>query len=140
MIPDGAQPFADDAAIASAANSILDRCEFPRGVCLVIGNGEGRLAWELARQSDLRIIGVDTDAEKVAFARKKLIEAGVYGSRVAVHHVESYDKLPFVGRIANLIVSEELLTDGQDFTRYRGGVPRAASGRRVDLPRTTERR
>ncbi|MCA9112631.1 MAG: methyltransferase domain-containing protein, partial [Planctomycetaceae bacterium] len=113
VIPEGAQPFKDDAAIASAAKSILNRCEFPRGVCLVIGNGDGRLAWELARQSDLRIIGVDTDTEKVAAAREAFIKAGVYGSRVAVHHVESYDKLPFVGRIANMIVSEKLLTIGK---------------------------
>ena len=113
VIPTEAQPFSEDAAIASAAKAILDRCEFPRGVGLVIGNGEGRLAWELARQSDLRIIGVDTDADRVATARQALINAGVYGSRIAVHHVESFDKLPFVGRIANLIVSEELLNKGK---------------------------
>ncbi len=111
-IPAGAQPFPEDERIAAAAKHMLGECGFDRGVCLVIGNGEGRLAWELVKQSDLRVIGIDTDTEKVASARQALLNAGVYGSHVAVHHVDSYDDLPFVGRIANLIVSERVLTDG----------------------------
>ena len=59
------------------------------------------------------MIGVETDASKVDAARQAFLNAGIYGTRVAVHHVDSYDALPFVGRFANLIVSETLLTTGQ---------------------------
>lgn len=116
VTPQTAQPFPDDERtdqFAAAAQFILSEYEFERGICLVIGNGEGRLAWELARQSELRIIGVETDITKVAAARKAMLQAGTYGTRVAIHHVESYADLPFVGRFANLIVSEQLLTDGK---------------------------
>lgn len=94
----------------SAARHILQECEFARGVCLVLGSGDGRLAWELAKQSDLRVIGVDTDAALVEAARSLFLDAGVYGARVALHHVPSYDDLPFVGRFANLIVSQQPLS------------------------------
>lgn len=114
-IPDQLLPFPTDrlsAQYASAAKHILSQCQFERGICLVIGNGDGRLAWELARQSELRIIGVESDAEKVAAARRTFIRSGVYGSRISIHHVDSYARLPFVGRFANLIVSENVLTSG----------------------------
>ncbi len=114
-VPQDAQPFPEDGSsplLRTAARQILDRSGIDQGICLVIGNGSGRLAWELARQSRLRIIGVETDAPQVEASRQAYRRAGVYGTRVAVHHVESYDALPFVGRFANLIVSEELLTGG----------------------------
>ena len=41
-----------------------------------------------------------------------MLTSGTYGSRISIHHVDSYEKLPFVGRFANLIVSENLITSG----------------------------
>ena len=114
--PANLQPFPDDEQTerrAAAARYILDECEFERGICLVTGLDDGRLAWELTRQSELRIIGVDTDPEKVTAARETLLRSGLYGTRVAFHHVDTYAELPFVGRFANLIVSERQLTDVQ---------------------------
>jgi len=114
-IPDELHPFSEDQLsqqIAAAAKHILSRCQFARGVCLVVGSGDGRLAWELARQSELRIIGVDTDEEQVNASRQTILTTGTYGSRIAFHHVDSYAKLPFVGRFANLIVSEDVITNG----------------------------
>ena len=76
-IPDESHPFPEDPLsqdFSAAAKHILSQCQFKRGICLVIGNGDGRLAWELARQSELRIVGVDTDAEKVASARKAIAD------------------------------------------------------------------
>ncbi|MEO2031132.1 MAG: PQQ-binding-like beta-propeller repeat protein [Planctomycetaceae bacterium] len=111
-----ASPFPDDQQserFAAAARHILGKCRFEQGVCLVIGHGDGRLAWELARQSKLRVIGVETDRGNVNAARTALLQAGLYGTRVTLHHVESYDDLPFVGRFANLVVSERQLHDGE---------------------------
>ncbi|MBX3436034.1 MAG: class I SAM-dependent methyltransferase [Planctomycetaceae bacterium] len=106
-------PFDDEESsklFADAALQILNRTGIDQGICLVVGHGSGRLAWELVHRSRLRVIGVDTDPAAVAAARKAFLTAGIYGGRVAVHYVESYDKLPFVGRFANLIVSESFLT------------------------------
>ncbi len=101
-------------AYTTAAEQILNACEFDRGICLVMGHGDGRLAWELAKRSDLRIIGVETDEASVANARNALLKSGLYGSRISFHHVASFDSLPFVGRFANLIVSQRVL-EGETF-------------------------
>lgn len=116
-LPADAIPFPDDdtaTEYTTAAEHILESCEFDRGICVVMGHGDGRLAWELAKRSDLRIIGVDTDEDSVAAARKSLLKSGLYGSRVSFHHVDSLDSLPFVGRFANLIVSQRVL-EGENF-------------------------
>ncbi|HUS46598.1 MAG TPA: PQQ-binding-like beta-propeller repeat protein [Phycisphaerae bacterium] len=115
-VPDGPSPFPSDelsAASAAAAEQILSATGVTDGVCLVLGSGEGRLAYELARRSRLRVIGVDSDAAAVAAARRALLPTGAYGVRVAIHHVASLDELPFVGDFANLIVSDRLLWTGR---------------------------
>ena len=111
-----ADPLADarqSPLIDAAAKFCVETSGADQGICLVLGVGEGRLAWELARRTRLRVVAVDTDPNKVAAARARFLQAGVYGSRIAVHHVESYAKLPFVGRFANLIVSEDVMMNGR---------------------------
>jgi outer membrane protein assembly factor BamB len=95
-----------------AAAEMLKRSGVNRGYCLVLGSEQGRLAYELARQSDLKIYGVERDAEKVSVARKALSKAGLYGHRVTIHHVDD-DVLPYSNYFANLIVSDRLLLTGQ---------------------------
>jgi len=97
-----------------AAEQILSRTGIQQGICLVIGSGEGRLARELAQRSQLRIIGVESDLEKVWVSRDALKKAELYGVRVTVHHVDRFDALPFIDSFANLVVSEKLL-DGEGF-------------------------
>jgi outer membrane protein assembly factor BamB len=96
---------------ARAAETILKRTGIRKGYCLVIGCGEGRLAYELARRSDLNVIGVEPDPARVAAARAALDAAGLYGVRVAVHQWGK-DVLPYTSYIANLVVSEEALISG----------------------------
>jgi len=78
----------------------------------VLGARQGRLAYEIATRSDFRVIGVEPDAALVAAARKWLREAGLYGSRIVIHH-GPLDRLPYQKRFANLIVSEETLVSGK---------------------------
>jgi len=109
-------PFPEDenaGIYADAARHILDATGVRRGICLVLGSGAGRLAFELAKRSDLRVVGVETDQAKVDAARRRLMSAGIYGSRITVHKVESLSAIPFVGEFANLIVSERVLTAGE---------------------------
>jgi hypothetical protein len=41
-----------------------------RGYCLVVGSERGRLAYELAKRSQLRIYGIEADGDKVAASRE----------------------------------------------------------------------
>ena len=94
---------------AAAAERILRVSGVREGYCVVYGIGRGQLAYELARRSDLIVVGVDEDAAKVAAARALLRRADAYGPRITVRHVESLAKLPFTRYFANLVVSADAL-------------------------------
>ncbi len=96
---------------ASAAEQIISETGIDRGYCLVLGSGEGRLVYELARRTELRIIGVEENREKALAARQKLDEAGLYGSRVTIHY-GPLKRLPYTDCFANLIVSDSLMVSG----------------------------
>ncbi|MDP6557423.1 MAG: PQQ-binding-like beta-propeller repeat protein [Pirellulaceae bacterium] len=102
----------DDEHFSDVARSILNRSQVRQGICLVVGVGNGRLAYELARQSDLRVVGVETDAVQVRAARSMLHRHGCYGSRVTVEHVSDLTAFPLPGHFANLIVSQTMLETG----------------------------
>jgi len=99
-------------AYARAADLALKTAGATRGYCLVLGAGTGRLAYEIARRSELRVVGVEPDAGKVATARRLFAEAGLYGRRVAIHH-GGLDKLPYQKRFANLIVCDQTQATGK---------------------------
>ena len=117
------------AVYGEAARRIVEQTGIKKGYCLDLGCGDGRLAYELAKLTDLKIIGVEEDAGKVAAARKALDAAGLYG-RVVVHH-GALNKLPYGKYLFNLIVSGETIatrelpgTAGEVFRVLRpcGGV------------------
>ena len=87
---------------AQAAELIIERTGIEKGYCLVVGGNRGRLALELARRSDLKIVCVEEDADDVAAARETIDKAGLYG-KVVVHHEDSA-ALPYTDYFANLIV------------------------------------
>ena len=95
---------ANDAWTAKA-RQILDVTKSRDGYAVVLGIGTGRLAEELTRQSNLTVIALDPDAGKVAALRRRMDEAGLYGSRIAALEgtIESVDLPPW---FASLIVSE----------------------------------
>jgi len=97
----------------SAAAHIISQTGIRKGYCLVYGCGEGRLAFELAKRTDLTIIGVDTDQAGISAAISKLMNAGVYGARVKLRHVDSLDSLSFTRCFFNLIVSDYIVSEGQ---------------------------
>lgn len=106
--------YADDPLTemyATAAKDILRRSKMPRGFCLVVGSEQGRLAYELARNSELKIVGVEPDAAKVAAAREALDRAGLYGNRVLIIQADPAD-MPLANYFANLVVSDTLLLTG----------------------------
>src|SRR3972149_6122810 len=65
------------------------------------------------RQSELRVIGIDADANRSAAIRQRLDAAGLYGQRVDLRTGDP-SSFPLPPYIACLIVSE-------DFARVKGG-------------------
>jgi len=112
-----ASPYAPDSlttAYEAAADRIIAQTGIKKGYCLVYGCGEGRLAFELAKRSDLTIVGVDTDINKINTAAKKLMSVGVYGARVTTRHVSSLSSLDFTKYFFNLVLdfSDEWVITG----------------------------
>ncbi len=75
-----------DLAVAATAQRILDRTGKHAGYCLVLGAGDGRLLYELAKQSTLKICCLESDGKAVASARRALDQAKKYGERIVIHH------------------------------------------------------
>lgn len=109
--PSFGDPYDANAVYEEAARTALEAVNRKRGYCLVLGVGEGELAYRIARQSEFFVVGLDRDADRVDAARRKLARAGVYGSRVVVYH-EPNDPPALVGRFANLVVSDDAITEG----------------------------
>ncbi len=102
--------YRKDDTLKETAAEILSRSGITHGYCVDLGCGDGALACELAKQSNLHVVGIETDPAKVASARKKLATAGLYGSRVTIHQGSLSDTyLPKF--FANLVVSSRSLTD-----------------------------
>lgn len=92
------------------AKQMLELAATLRGYALVLGSKDGRLAYHLARNSDLKIVVVEPDEGCVAKARSMLDAAGLYGTRVSVHHAQ-LDTIPYGPFTWNLIVSDRMLFD-----------------------------
>ena len=97
---------------AKAADEIVKQAKVAKGYCLVLDCGDGQLAYELAKRTKWRIIGVESDPKKVKRARKLLRSAGLYGGRVVVHQVAP-GELPYQKYIANVITSDTFARDGR---------------------------
>jgi len=108
-------PYPQDGLTAlyeQAAEKILDDTGIRKGYCLVYGCGTGRLAFELAKRTELAVLGVDPNADNVEKAREALDAAGMYGSRVTIEQGQ-LDTVPYSDYFANLIVSETVLLSGR---------------------------
>jgi len=96
----------------AAAEALIMETGVNKGYCLVVGAERGRLAYELARRTDLMIIGVEPDPEKVRAARQALDAANLYGERITIDQGR-LSPLPYSNYFANLIVSDSLLLTGK---------------------------
>ncbi len=101
------QPAAYDAV----AKGVLEAAKTRQGFCLIVGAETGELARALAQNSSLTIYGIEPDAKKVEAARKALMAAGLYGSRVTIHQAD-YSAIPYSNFFANLIVAGKQMMTG----------------------------
>jgi outer membrane protein assembly factor BamB len=99
-------PYPEDkltSVYKAAAEAIANETGIKKGYCLVLDSGTGRLAYELAKLTEMKIIGIEDDPKKVEKAKKSLDAAGLYGSRVVI---EQWDLSSLPDFFANLIVSD----------------------------------
>jgi len=146
---DGTRPSTPPGSSGLIAELVTDVLRIDRGIALLHGGSRGRLALELVRAGDLQVICVDDDPDSVRATRNLLAEAGVYGVRACALHVETLDDMPLPDGLANLVVSDRLLTrgglsgSGTEIARVlRPGSPvvlgplrREPDGRSVEPPR-----
>ena len=92
--------------ITAQARAILNQSGARQGYALCFGVEDGALLQALAEQSELRIEAVDMDATKIEQLRRSFDNAGLYGSRVALHPGDpvAYKAPPY---IASLVVVGE---------------------------------
>jgi len=93
-----------------AAERIITDSGITKGYALVLECNTGRLAYELAQRTDLKIVGLEKDPHKRQAAQQKLEQAGLLGARVVVEPWSIEDLPPY---FANLITSEGMLTSGR---------------------------
>ena len=108
-----ADPYPQDSlseTYRAAAEKILSESNIKKGYALVVDCGQGRLAYELAKRTELKIVGIENDPQKLAFARESLEAAGLLGERIVVEPW-SLESLP--DYFANLIVSDGMLLTGE---------------------------
>ncbi|MCK4747408.1 MAG: PQQ-binding-like beta-propeller repeat protein, partial [Bacteroidales bacterium] len=92
-----------------AAEAILKETAVDNGYCLVLDCGDGQLAAELAKRSNLYVIGIEKDPRKAQKARGMLDKAGLYGTRAIV---ENWTIASLPEYFANLVVSGNISNPG----------------------------
>ncbi|NRA94737.1 MAG: PQQ-binding-like beta-propeller repeat protein [Planctomycetes bacterium] len=106
-VADGPDPWGDEGAGKAAAKrvrTLLESCGVDRGYAVVWGAGDGRDALALARQSELVVICLEPDVERVRHVRQGLYRAGAYGHRVTVRHVPTVKDAALTRCFANLVL------------------------------------
>jgi outer membrane protein assembly factor BamB len=93
------------------AERVVNSTGISQGYALVLGCGEGRLAYALAQCSNLSIIALEKDPDQAERARRRLSDAGLYGPRVTVQQWAG-STLPYTTYLANLIVAGESFDPG----------------------------
>lgn len=96
-------------------NRVVEQIVDAKGFCLALGAQTHRLAVDIARRTDLRVIIVDRHAKAIDELRTSLVQEGLYGTAVTAHHVPG-DRLPFTNYFANVIVTEILVNEAAEIS------------------------
>jgi len=91
----------------SNVKTILNNKNIKKGLVYVLGIKNGRLVEELALQSSLMIVAVDTDHKKLQMLRSKMLAADIPASRVSILEGNPHE-FQFSPYQAVLICSEDL--------------------------------
>jgi SAM-dependent methyltransferase len=94
-------------AEADLANRIVEMAGMSRGICLILGCRDGKVALELARRSDFLVHVWEPAGAAVTAARQLLDSEGLHGERVVVER-GSFKQLPYADNMADLVLAVHL--------------------------------
>jgi len=100
-------PFAgtaEEESYRTTARQIVSETKITKGYGLLLDDNVAQLAYELSQITDLQIVGLEKDPDKLRAARGKLKSAHLLGSRIVIEPWDIDDLPPY---FANLIVSHE---------------------------------
>ena len=89
-----------------SARTILEQTGVKEGYALVLGVSDGDMLQALAMQSNLQLVALENDAAKIHSMRRRLSDAHLYGSRVAIMQGDSAS-VSIAPYLAELVVVEE---------------------------------
>ena len=98
--------------VSPALDHLIRTLPRSRGYALVLGIGDGSLLGALAERTELHVVGVDTDTERIARMRRKFAARGLYGAldrssgrgSISLQKVEGWEALPFADHLFNLVL------------------------------------
>jgi outer membrane protein assembly factor BamB/ubiquinone/menaquinone biosynthesis C-methylase UbiE len=108
-------PFPQDewsSAYTELAERVVSAVPGRKGYCVILGCGQGRLAYEIAKRSRMQIACFDENEENISATRRNMDLAGLYGIQVTAHRTQ-LENLPVGDYLANVIVSDNLMTTGE---------------------------
>ena len=97
---------AGDNIVNTTAQKLLEYCGTPNGVCVVYGLTDGRLTRALALNSSMNILALDTDQQRIKALRNMFYREKLYGSRITIAHIKSWQALLIPASLANMITTE----------------------------------
>jgi outer membrane protein assembly factor BamB len=107
IFDDQAVPFGTKTNVwTGKAQEIVKATGVTAGYGLVLGLQDGALIEGLLKQTDLLVLGVDADAQKIDRLRQRFAAAGALGSRVELFVGQPFE-FGFPPYLASLIVSEK---------------------------------
>ncbi len=80
--PDRPEP--EETAAGQKAAAILDETGVTAGYALVLGAADGELLEQIAARSELHMVVIEADTDRIDTVRRRLDRAGLYGERVAI--------------------------------------------------------
>ncbi|NRA39721.1 MAG: PQQ-binding-like beta-propeller repeat protein [Planctomycetes bacterium] len=90
-----------------AAKDILKASAHKTGWCLVLGLEDGSLVESIARNSEMKVVGIDADEEKVLKIRQALQMSGLYGTQIQIICADP-SKVQTPQYFAKIITSENM--------------------------------
>ena len=110
------------------ARHVADEAGMTRGVCVVLGAGDGSFPEAMVRCTSFFVHVLDPDGARVALARERVDKDEQYLRRVAVDR-EAFSRLPHIDNMADLVVATDLTASTV------AALPPAAEVLRVLRPR-----
>ena len=114
MVPASASPFeldvSRDKKISDYVTELIETVG-TRGYALVVGATDGRLSYELAKRTDMKVVVVEKNMRTAEAIRKRLQQTPLYGARITVHQ-QDLATTKYGPFLANVLTSESYFDTG----------------------------